>query len=199
MNAVRLGDSAAQWVWRNVREPGRRDGRGSRLAGVWLLAHLGCNGGVSPTSPTAPANTVLLPGDYQLHLVAVPEASGCSGATSAPVLDGAIRLRLEATGGATLLASMPPGEGDLTIRFIESGRTVPGFASVTGTAQGVARVVRSAGGSSQSVRLSGSQLQGTAVPSGGSGDLVGPIVFITPGAADVSCTSARWSMGRVQS
>ncbi|HTV03497.1 MAG TPA: hypothetical protein VMF13_23295 [Luteitalea sp.] len=159
-----------------------------------LALATGCGSGTTPASPSPSANTVLEPGDVQLHVVAPAGPSGCTGALPVPVLSGNINLRLERAGGTTLIASATGTQGDLTIRFVESQRGAPGFASIEGSASGAGQLASDGG--LLSMRLSDNRLTGTAVPAGASGDMAGPVVFTVDDASVVSCATARWSMAR---
>ena len=86
---------------------------------------------------------------------------------------------------------------DLTLRLTECDRASSGlFATVEGSGHGTGHAALGLQGPASSVRLNGNQLRGTATTQGASGEVSGPIVFVSNGQADVSCATARWSMGR---
>ena len=175
-----------------------RCGAATIAAALLLPALAGCGGDRPPTSPTPAAQVVLASGTYRLHIVSAVELSGCVGTATAPVLARTIDLTLERSGGASVIAATTAAQGDLTLRLTERD-VLPNarLARIEGTGHGSGHAAAGAGDPELGLRLDGSRLQGAGSAGGASGDISGPIVFITAGEPDVTCAVGRWSMGRM--
>lgn len=171
------------------------------LVSLWAAAGVACGGASSPTptSPTSGASPVLAAGPYLLHIVAPFAQHGCSGTPAAPVLDLTLEVRLTRAEGSAVVITTPDAQEPLTLRLVEGAPASPAMiVPVDGTATGAARAAQSAGGAAHAVRMDGTAVRGYAGVSGASGDVSGGIRFTSDGG-DVTCASARWSMGRLQS
>ncbi len=183
---------------------GRGGSRGDVLnpsplsAVVALLALAGCGGDRPPTSPTPAPASVLAPGDYFLQVVAVVPQSDCVGPVTTPVLSRSVGVSLRRDGTGITIAAID-GQGDLTIRLTERDPLPNGLlARIEGTGHGIGHTGLGLHGPALSLRLAGNRIQGTATPGGASGEIAGPLVFVSAGTADVTCATGRWSMGRAQ-
>ena len=169
-----------------------------RLSSLWTVAAAAC-GGASPTAPTPVASTLLAPGNYVLNIVAPVDVSGCTGASTTPVQRRDLGVTLERVDATTVVIATGGWQGDLSLRLTESNRAATGLlASVDGVARGTGHSALGLDGPALSMRLVDNVIRGQATTGGATGEITGPIVFVTAGAPDVICTSARWSMGRLQ-
>ena len=169
------------------------------LVSLGAAAAANCGGASSPTSPTPVASTLLAPGSYVLNIAAPVDVSGCTGASTTPVQRRDLGVTLQRFNATTVVIATGGWQGDLSLRLTESNRATTGLlASVDGVARGVGHSALGPDGPALSVRLADNVVRGQATTGGATGEITGPIVFITSGAPDVTCTTARWSMARLQ-